>query len=244
MGSETEVLLTVEEVAKELETQPIYVLRLIALGNLKAARLGAAGKWRITRDDLNAFIQAGAPGFDAPKIAADGWFIDSWEYGALTLTQAVQRTAESEGQIPDVPLDSWDLAGRGRGGVTVELRATSGISGLFAQAAQGDPGRKTFKSWGIQYAANRLRADVLKAVERSKGSLLKPRAARLYASPDDFAAFLATGKAAFFAGAMLFQKTYSIAVPGGAVPVTVMFRLGHDRAFSNWTTDNAVAVAF
>lgn len=50
-------LLTTGDVAKTLKTSSTHVRRLIATGLLRASRVGAK-RWRVSSDDLTAFLEA------------------------------------------------------------------------------------------------------------------------------------------------------------------------------------------
>lgn len=55
-----EILLTVDEVAKELRVNPRKIYQLIQSGELIAANIGTEDRkiFRIARSDLNAFLQS------------------------------------------------------------------------------------------------------------------------------------------------------------------------------------------
>ena len=51
-------MLTVAEVAERLKVQPLTVRRWLKSGDLSGIQLGDRAGWRITEDDLRAFIEA------------------------------------------------------------------------------------------------------------------------------------------------------------------------------------------
>ncbi len=85
MPTATQTLLTVQDVAAELNASPIMVQRLIAFGVLKATQLrdGSILSFRVTRPSLEAYISAGSPRFTLNPGAEHfvgarpyGWFDD------------------------------------------------------------------------------------------------------------------------------------------------------------------------
>jgi hypothetical protein len=66
-------LLDVAAMAEELSTNPIAVKRLIARRRLLAAQLGDTNNWRLKKDSLDAYINAGAPDFTSPFGREGEW---------------------------------------------------------------------------------------------------------------------------------------------------------------------------
>lgn len=92
-------LLTVDEVAKELQTEPLNVMRIICKGKLAATQLGASGKYVVVPSNLAAYVQAGAPDFTPPPFSGN-WFDskDTRPAGAVSggaFRDAVLKAAES-----------------------------------------------------------------------------------------------------------------------------------------------------
>jgi excisionase family DNA binding protein len=66
-------LLKVSEVATICQVHPKTVRRAIGRGELRAARLGAAGALRIREEDVDAWVTARLTGEAAPGPAPRGW---------------------------------------------------------------------------------------------------------------------------------------------------------------------------
>lgn len=68
--------LTDEQVAAELNSKPLVVRRLIAMGFLKGYRMPpGTGRWKIRPSDLEAYVVAGCPNFQMPEVdGGGGWY--------------------------------------------------------------------------------------------------------------------------------------------------------------------------
>jgi hypothetical protein len=209
MSTATNVLLSVDDVARELTCSPIEVKRLIAWKLLGATQLGDGGEWRIDADELRRYVKQGAPKLRLPEYDRHnsiGWFENS-----LTNLAKAFNSAVSDAAAEQVPSDEtlrrafqdednrfadtldFPIANKGKVAELLRMPPPSSMYGGTPQFAQsGKPANGAvamvtrFTSWADLYAVELLRDHARQMVEQAALNNISSALAELYRSPGTF----------------------------------------------------------
>lgn len=212
----TQAALTVAEAADELNTTELNISRLYARGDLKAHRLGVAGQLRIMSDDLNRYIAAGAPSYDAPKVEG-GWLADP-DYRMAQAFEIAARQATDDQVAPEHP-GKEEIAIAINDQVRRILRQQQPL--LRLQVTPEPPRRL----WVDAYFASRFRAILgLLANEATYESDLGGTIGRLYANPDAYKALINAAVRGTLDGGITASRMYARPWPADSLRTTYTLR--------------------
>jgi len=199
-------LLTIEDVATELDVKPLAVLRLIARRVLTAGRLGdKADKpvYRVQRADVTAYVAKNSPDLAMPEIQ-DGWIPLFWRAEPIKTQREMNAMALENGQRwTEDQVARWKDRAENRQEkvLRVPLRKTSAIGQVWGSQPSGPPVRIRGKSPDTSPLATRgqevmadaflrqLRAVVRKEPLRADSSAA-PHLSRVYESPEAYERFV------------------------------------------------------
>lgn len=104
-------VMSAEDVAAELRSEPQQVLKLVAAGQLPppAVKLGRLSRWR--RADIEAFLRP-ARAVETPDNRARRWLIDDRSAELVGRSPAIRQDAAAGKTPPPVQLDDftfWDF---------------------------------------------------------------------------------------------------------------------------------------
>ena len=140
-------LMTIDDVAAELNVKPLAVKRVIALRALNATTVGG-DQVRVIPDELQSYISQGAPRLQMPKVGEDGWFVPPGDFNDLvtmdmTLRQMIKAAA---------PVDAPAKAKSGFS-TDIDISPPADMLALLKQPARQPSPFKTNADW---YAAVKL----------------------------------------------------------------------------------------
>ena len=228
-------LLTLSDVAEELNTSETAVLRLIALGVLKASQLkeGSLLSFRVTRAALDKYIAAGSQRFKLPRggehlaqpASECEWFADKHISflgrifdEQLTAAIAQELPDEEDGQLPagvqanpaDGKYRRVELEARGNSidevlTMAVPYRKHRMLSSML-------PGSPEFEGqWRAAFLVDRLWHFLPDAVEKNgAGGKGLPTIKKLYGLPADFNSLVDTAWERLQQGRIELRRRYEV----------------------------------
>ncbi len=202
----TSDLLSIEDVAKELDVKPLAVLRLIARNVLRAGRLGDKGDkpvYRVQRADVTAYVAKNCRDLQMPEIE-DGWIPLFWRAAPISTQKEMNALALENGQRwSEEQVAKWKGKAENRleNVLRVPLRKTTVISQVWASQPPGPLVRIRGKSADTSPLTTRgqevlaeaflrqLRRVVRKEPLRADSSAA-PHLSRVYESPEAYEGFV------------------------------------------------------
>ena len=204
------VLLTLQDVAKELAITPVEVQRLIALKLLNATRLPSSGadgaySYRVTVEALEAYVANGAVRLRPYEYTIGSpWFDNTLTNLADAFSTAIMDAAEE--QVPsEATLRQSFLAAPKRESIDFEIKNTGKIAALLRQAVPSSfygsrpqfgssmmkaaSPQSRFACWADLYAVETIRSAALQLMQANMGDGLTTPIAKFYRSPGDNEAF-------------------------------------------------------
>lgn len=159
-------LLTINQAAEQLQSDPLKVARLISQNGLAATQMGSRGEFLIVPANLTAYVQAGAPGFTPPPWDSNSrWFASQDTRTSGQFPDAIMAAVESK--WPDeATVQSWYLANpQASYELAIEL---SDVRSTILQAPpksimpNSPPSR--YGSWGAEFIAATWRTIVARRI--------------------------------------------------------------------------------
>lgn len=214
-------ILTVQEVAEELEATELEVMRVIARGSLKAVKLGSEGNlWRVTRDELLKFVSAHSE--DLPMPPSDhGWF-DDQDLSPIDFRSAIKSNTRQQ-LLTDDQIIGLSAESEGTRSLNHRLVATPSVMRVVGTQL-GDKFR--FASLGENYVAAELRAEA----RRQMNPL--PSLSKIYSSPAELANVVNAAMIKVLAGKVAY---YEQRLVDGS-----NFTIFYELLNTSWTTPEAV----
>ncbi len=224
------VMLTIDDVARELNVSALQVRRLVARSALSGTELHP-GDWRFAPKELERYIGAGALDLAMPAVT-DRWFEDlGLRMEALEFQRAVQTATEDQ-RMPDAALRKAVEASRAES-FNVKLTASPALDELFAQPYRHQRHRKLFRVpgqdnsppfelWSDALFVDQLRTAVLRRV-RDASRLQDNHLLKLYASPSAYRGFVDPSEEEVRNGSISFSEVRSLV--GVNVELTVNYSL-------------------
>ena len=173
----TTTLMTVSEVANDLNVSPIEGQRLIARQRLTATRLGDCGPYRVTVGNLETYVNAGAPDLalqEYDRASGSSWFTGSLSYLARAFEQAIRDAAPTYSDeslrplFTDKATDSVNVAIQPTGKVlkVINREVPQFIFGSSTATGAADT---RFRTWGDLWGVDILRTAMQQTLQNTLG---------------------------------------------------------------------------
>lgn len=218
-------ILTIKEVAEELNATELAVNRLVARGTLKAIELGTDPHrpWRVMREALLAFVSAGATDLVMPTINR-GWF-DDRDLSDVNFPKEIALATQTQ-RLTDDQIRSLVKRNPGVRSFTHRLDVSPSVRRVITTKLSE---KCRFRTLGEDHLALQVRAIARKEM-KPLGTLPK-----FYASPDEYNRIFEAAVRKLLGAKVAHDELRSV----DASVYTITYELPHGA----WASDSVIEVA-